>query len=483
MPVGVKERPTAVEPNTSEVSYWGAAYNYTRFKFQRQDRVFATVTNISGDARFNFGSAPPSGIEIGTRIYVQSANGTTYNAEGEVTAISGNNITTNIPYVSSTSGFAIYPTLIINWKCEVIVDKWNGSSYIPISGQMTTDDTPMVRFNNLPNGDIIAEIQTYLQSCLNNDYSYTPTGLNFIDSNNFVQYRVRYRENYYGLTPDLSDYLVVADPTGTPDLDFWGINAARQNGESLAPNMAQYLMIDDGACDGLFLSGFDEPTWFLGYPFGLSFLYHEDGGALNLLQRWYDINKVQVDSVGQGAITDHSGKISTLGVNRGTQTSLDYEFTSLTLQTSGGLFPAVSEAKMIRKREACDGVYLTWKNKFGGWDYWLFTQRQIVSKTAKNGVVFEPYIEDMSTDNNKQKVLTKASQSVLTLAASNLDSNDLNGLLGLATSIAVYALDINGNVLYRAIIQDGTWPEYDTQKPLQELVFNIIKPADNIQSE
>ena len=479
MAISILERPQATEPNTGEVSYWTACFNYVRFVFQRQDRVFTTVTDVSGFARFNFTIAPPTGVTVDTPIYVQSANGTDYNVKGLVTAVSGNNITTDIPYVNSTSGFSIYPTIIKDWRVEVIIDKWDGSNYVPINGQSVSSTTPMARFQNLPNGDVIAQIEEYLKTELNNNYSYSDTDLNQLDTGGSLRYRVRYRENYFGLTA--GSYDVVSDNDDV-DIDFFATNTAMQLKANLAPNMAEYLMIDNAACDGKYMSGFEEPSIWIGYPFDLAFCFNL-GDTLTAIQLWYDENKAQVDSTSLGTLEDYNGQVSRIGVNRGVLTSNPYSYTAVQIRESTFPFAAVGELKYIRVKESCPGTMLVWRNQLGGWDYWLFIEREIENKTTTSGDVFEPYIDDMSTADAKEVLLSKASGNSITLTASNLDNNDIQGILGLAKSIAVYVVDSTGAVQYRTSVNAGTWQVFNNKRKTYDVVFTISKPTYYIQSE
>jgi hypothetical protein len=474
MAVSQETIPTATEPLTGVECFWNAGFNYNRFTFQRQDRVFATVTDVSGFARFNFSTSPPSGVDVDTPIYVQSADGTTYNVRGLVTAVSGNNITTDIPYVGSTSGFGIYPTVIKDWRVEVIIDIWNGSAYVPINGQSPSSTTPIAKFQNLPNGDIIAELQNYLQSELIPDYTYDSINLNWLN-NNYTRYQVRYRENYYGLTAGA--YLVVQD--GTVDADFWAVNAAMQLKATLAPNLANYLVIDDVDCDALFLSGFTRPTYWSGYPFDLSFLWNLGDTGITAIQIWYDENLNVVDSTALGTLSDKNGKMGRIGVDRGVVTSNAFTYTAIRITESSFPFLGISETKIIKVGEVCDNaIMLTWLNKLGGWDYWLFTNRNTTSYGVSNSGVFEPYIEDMATANSTEVVLLKQGKEAVTLAANNLDSNDVTGLKGLLSSTAVYAIDEDGNVLYRTTVNGGTWNVADTKKNTFDLTITILKPSE-----
>ena len=79
--------PKATHPISGLDSYWVAAYNPIRFKYQRQDAYFVAVTNSSGFARFDISyiaTIPGISPMVGDVIYV---NGGYYNTTCIVTAI------------------------------------------------------------------------------------------------------------------------------------------------------------------------------------------------------------------------------------------------------------------------------------------------------------------------------------------------------------------------------------------------------------
>jgi hypothetical protein len=126
---------------------------------------------------------------------------------------------------------------------------------------------------------------------------------------------------------------------------------------------------------------------------------------------------------------------------------------------------------------------LVWKNQLGGWDYWLFNEREIEVQTTSSGQVYEPYIEDMATADAKAILLSKASGNSITLTASKLDENDVRGLMGLPKSIAVFVVDENGAVQYRTNVNAGTFNVFNNKRKTYDVIFTISKPTDYIQSE
>lgn len=97
--------PEATHPVANTPCYWVAAYNYIRFKYQRQDAIYLNVTDIDGFARFNLSDlqiAPGIDIEVGDTLYISGQN---YNSACKVTAAQPITIGGN-PSVGYVTNFA-----------------------------------------------------------------------------------------------------------------------------------------------------------------------------------------------------------------------------------------------------------------------------------------------------------------------------------------------------------------------------------------
>ena len=459
--------------NSGYVFNFTAAYNYLRFKFQRQDQLFSSVSNVGGYAEVTFGVAPPAELTVGSTVYI---NGTVYNAPAKVTAISGTDVTLDIDYIDNDTGFVNFNSIYKNWRLEVIIDVWDGSAYVPINGQSVLSESPICQFRSLPNGDIIAEVQEFLKD-FESGYFYNAVDKTWEDNTGVIRYQIRYRENYEGITPGA--YTTIIDQYGD-DADFFSIKAAKQIGEQGGPalykNTAAYFVDSE---QKLFATLFEKPTYFIGWPFDLSIYVRLSPSNTNgYVQRWYDINGVQIDSDSSSSIP-YPGKLMRVGVNRSLVTSQPYSFTSIELRKrfiDGG--ELITEIKMIKVATPCNNpIGMVWRNSLGGWDYWVFERKAYVNRTVSNGDTFEPYIEDMATANTKQVILSKEAYDVLTVGSGGLDQNDVDGLMGLPTASEAYVINQSGVVQYRVNVQPGTWLISETNRGVYELEFSLIKPS------
>lgn len=244
-------------------------------------------------------------------------------------------------------------------------------------------DIATAYYRALPNGIVYVEIQEFIKSYLNNNYAYDSNADNAIDYGGSVKFTMRTR-------------VLLNTETATEfvqEENYYAVNAAMQIGQAYAPNMCPYVVFDQGTT-AKFASAFNEPTYWKGYPFTLSYLFYENASNLSVVKRWYDSNKIQVDATNNGTITDNPGKNCMLGIQPGVESSQMYDY--IGMQMRGGTFPypAVGEEKIIRVKTPCattNEVMLVWRNQLGGWDYYLFEARHTENLTVENGQVFKPW--------------------------------------------------------------------------------------------
>jgi hypothetical protein len=150
--------------------------------------------------------------------------------------------------------------------------------------------------------DISSKVRSYLRSIYNPDFS---SGINCKEEEASINFYIKYQLNTSSTTGT-----IVSDETN----NIYAVNAAKQIGEEYGQNMAAYVPYGiGGLITAKFLTKFEEPVLFSGYPFALSFIYSENivGHELKLLEDFLDINgdelsdnETQLDS-SQGYKVNH----------------------------------------------------------------------------------------------------------------------------------------------------------------------------------
>lgn len=157
---------------------------------------------------------------------------------------------------------------------------------------------------------------------------------------------------------------------------FYATQSTQQFQYVFGNSMGEYSApFTDGAFFGKFMTLFNEPVLFEGYPLDLAIILPDNEPYPADILHWeaLDRNRELIDS---GQIPfNYYGE----GVYRFVVSDIPYPDSAafLTVELEGA-FGVVSETKTIRiDRSVCrNGVFLTWLNYLGGWDSWLFTGYQ-----------------------------------------------------------------------------------------------------------
>ena len=92
---------------------------------------------------------------------------------------------------------------------------------------------------------------------------------------------------------------------------------------------------------------------------------------------------------------------------------------------------------LLEKRSGLCGVYLKWKNNFGGWSYWLFERKHKVERKTKNlGFINNDY--QNLENNNYIKNIGKTSFDTYNIGSINVDVTDQELVLSILESPKVY---------------------------------------------
>lgn len=123
--------------------------------------------------------------------------------------------------------------------------------------------------------------------------------------------------------------------------------------------------------------------------------------------------------------------------------------------------PRVTEKKRIKINHGCvsQPVYLNWLNLAGGRDYWLFQKRQTYGLTSSVNGSFQPYTVDIENAVGSILETGRGANPKLTVGASSVLLEDLQGIQGILYS---------PNVL--RLVNPDTW---ESEGP----VWQIVRPV------
>ncbi len=138
-----------------------------------------------------------------------------------------------------------------------------------------------------------ADISAFLKSSLSYDDDFDYTVNNIKDQKVSNSYIVEFSENWSG-------YEGTFDQEGTGT--FYFTNSVRQLGAEYNGNMADFVVFSETTgIKAKFLSDFEKPSWFEGYPFSLDFVFGDEfnTGTYNIKRHdeSFDINGTSIAEV------------------------------------------------------------------------------------------------------------------------------------------------------------------------------------------
>ena len=322
-------------------------------------------------------------------------------------------------------------------------------------------------------------------------------GFNWNPSSDNEQLFFRWNINAVGYVKSISvkEYVNVV---ATPPTYFFATNSVRQIQSRLNENMCEHLCVYTtiavDANRGKFISDFERPTKFKGYPFDIGYIQHETmelaGGNVASKEQLYNYNKVATGistfSLQAYARGEYRLRLKTTYADSDTSIdvwieaggALDNGYVDEAYVTSGyisgapsGAIPAVTSRLMqvmnVKLDNKCkdNPVYLAWKGRKGAMNYWLFSKTQTIGSTIGEVQKFEPYYETLDIE-GRTSVLTKSDKPSMVVGADNIDLNDIKGLVGLTASnfVQMYiGSNGKGGYIWQTInVKEGSFKYYET---------------------
>lgn len=481
MAVEILQFPIAAVPSGGN-SLWNAVHNPILFKFQREDLEIDHIeigsgTETQADIYPDDDSDPLFlAMQSGDKIYVSNSYIT-----GLFTVILADSVKARISlpsgYVAGTynNGWFNLNTQIENYRFEVKIGLVVADVFTPfITTEWVPDPTGLIEV------DVAAYLKPYLP--LVNEFQYDV--LNEKDTNLSNQFSVSVRQVWTGYTSEEFGAL------GT----YYFTNSAKQIGDLYGGNMGEFVLFT-GVSNAKFLSGFVQPHYWVGYPFDIAFINSLDSGTYPLERR-----TIAKDINGEGAVAlDSNIELAEFPyINRLTFSDLvnDSYYLDFRLQLAAGNV-ALTELKRIRLENDClqQPVYLCWKNKNGGWDYWMFQWNQKRKRTTGDLQTFEAYITDFAAATSRIKVSSKTAVPSMVLGASLVAKDDMYyneqfpGLTGLLDSPEVLMLsnpatwDYDGPVWITVTPKTGVFNIIETRLTSSDIELEIVLPYIQIEKQ
>jgi hypothetical protein len=242
-------------------SKWNSVHQPVIFELQRRDFNLVYQQKVSGYVRLKIMGTIPSVVKVGHRLKFRTLGKVN---EAKITQIIQPNVIVTDSTINGTvyTGDVIFSESYKNYYVEVEVfgvDK--SDNYISLGTSRNTSGK-----------DEIAKIsiQEWLRTLTTFENEFAYNALNKAMKNEGGKFNIRYREVYNGVATAYSSL-------STLNVFYW-TNSVKQLQEKHGQNMADFVPMvgnvrDEGA---KFQSVFKRPTYFVGYPFSLNFIYSDN---------------------------------------------------------------------------------------------------------------------------------------------------------------------------------------------------------------
>jgi len=271
-----------IDRNPLKVSKWNAVHHPIKFELQRKD--FEMSIGWLGGTSVQITTNLANGLIMGEVVMFLCTDGQTGTAE--VTAINTTTIFTATVLTGSFNTTGRFGFINLNSRLNYYIKTkiWgvdSTDSYYEIGVSINKPDTT---------GRSTVDVSSFLKTIVGytNDFDYTT--LNWKDNNLGGRFNISMSENWTGYTGAFSGI-------SETDLNYF-VNAAKQIQDVYGSNMGDFVpffttLEEQGEKYAKFLSDFEKPTYFIGFPFDLSFIYSEliYGYEIKRHEQKYDINR------------------------------------------------------------------------------------------------------------------------------------------------------------------------------------------------
>lgn len=348
MSLTVTQRPSTTI--SGETSRWNAIAHPLLYKMQRKDFQFASINNSGGFVQLVISGNVVSSFDVGDLVWF-STDGGVYAQVGEVTASAFSSpntlVTLDVSYISSSTGWVNNDTLRPSYRVNVFV--YNSANALLNESALgfSPDESGGVRI------DIMTVVRAYLNA--ENASDLTASTDVYDDTNAYLKFYIKYQEAWTDSAQSV---------TNDSANQFFAVLGANQIPSLYGSNMAEHVTFDDGTPKPNWLTKFDSPVMWRGYPFVLSAIIG-DGVTGDQFVR------VDGDDTAPAAL---SGKIIQANISEILSDDSPDEITATIFKDAS---PELVNEITIELRDPCSNpVMLMGRNSYGGVLQWLFDETQ-----------------------------------------------------------------------------------------------------------
>jgi len=311
----ITRRPEKLFSGSIKFSRWTALSNPYIFELTRADfTVFNTAVRSAYNATkptiWLTGTDPAIVAALfvaGDRIYLNSG---VYNGVYTVFSVSGVYVTIDTPNIGTGgAGRVNIIERIINFKAYINV--YDGVTNALIDTTYPKPDST---------GLLVNDVSGIIRSIVDTQASANLSSINRANKGISGSFKIGYGATYKTLIGadvfDIELPEVPSSPEANDKIYYWASAARQIDGDTslgmdgIGQNLKDYVPKDLVGSEAKFLTMFERPTYFEGFPFSLSFIYDEDFKGVYLERHQQDID---VNGTSVGAETNNNLLVSERG--------------------------------------------------------------------------------------------------------------------------------------------------------------------------
>jgi hypothetical protein len=501
----ITERPSRTNAQKpSLISKWSAIEHPIIFRMQRVDFVANTTADDGfGKLKLLIISATVPDLSVGDLIKVISQPGfSLYDLTAEILSITPTgggayDIVVDSSYLGANPAFIIASRPDYRLEIEIFEFDWSKNVFKSIQ---------KTNWKPNPSGVLVANLAKWIGKKLNNKNQSAYNAVNWRDNNASGRFYFLYRELYTGSAE--TQYGSAADV-------FYFTQSAKKLGDLYGQNLGEFVPYADADAAitnrAKFITDFEEPTYWPGYPWDLGFLYTEtiQGFDITLEEDrlsasgsvigHVDANIDQTQALGENRLRvifpsdlpGYSANVKKLKIwleLGGVATSeyveegyVDPDYVESVPEIAPGPITPykITEEKTIRVNQECqtNPIYLSWKGT-NGRNYWLFDGTKAYNTNSKQEGEFQVEPEELQTAQEVERVTKRTSGEAIKMGAV-VDGNDYRGLRTLAGSahVQLWTANMNNQGWTTVKLKAATF-EYDTKEDRAEVKIEILLPEN-----
>jgi hypothetical protein len=470
-----------------------AAFNPVVIIMQRQDyKDLATQSDWNGTYYQ---------IKCGTNVMGETIIFPGYEVGAVVQVITESGLTENFTILDiSTSGGFAYATFDKTWSVFSpfflaivnILSRLNFYVTLKITDNALNPQTRELRFTPGASGIMRAEISGALRSLLNlnfTDFQIVETEIRTEDLNLYSPFYFATKDNWIGSSESWVNYFALEDvkfciagafQIGDPNNGYYNKYFGNTEGTKVYPELMPQ-----------FITQFENPVYFFGFPFSLSFLGNQN---MNIGYEDYFVRYTITQA--NGNITEYDSdpfiftdfvclaRLNVLPIFEAALLAgelekakkIEFRFGRIDSPLFLDAFAPITINVKRSIEQSCNTFFVKWLNTLGGWDYWLFEGKIYEGFKVENGNNYESYFDNISDTKDFENVTFKNVSPAVQVGSNTLTRNEAEGLKVLPTSPKIYWYNEDLSKWIGVRVEPGTFNIRSTKDDYFNIELTFVKP-------